>query len=147
MADETSKRQEAAVVQEERQLATQQITATLAVYVQVGHATGSAVVLDAQHSYLPVLIGSDQRPIPLYDFVEALDSIVDYSALQSEFPNLSFTQIAGAIAFLRKLAHFNTRGLDIDQLEDEALEQSAEFQEALRRAIADQGAARVLTPQ
>ncbi len=147
MADEAPAVEESAAAQEDRRLLTQQLTSTLAIYIHAGQATGNSVVLDAQHGCLPVLIGADQRAIPLYDFVEALDGIVNYSELQKEFPNLSFTQIAGAIAFLRKLAQFNTRGVDIDHLQDEALEQSTEFQEVVRRAIADQGATRVLTPQ
>ncbi len=118
---------------------------TLAAYVRASEATGSAVRLDPDYGCLPILVGNNDQPVFLYEVVEALDGAVDYQALRAEFPNLSFGQIAGALALLRKLAQFNTRGVDIDQLKDALIEGSAEFQAQMAVAMADQEVRRVPT--
>lgn len=120
-------------------------TSTLGFYTQASDTTGNMVVPDPRYGGLPILTGEDNQPIPLYDFLEALDGITDYAWLKAEFPALSFGQIAGAFAFLRKLAQFNIRGLDIDRLEEEFIEGDPAFQAEMERALADREATRVLT--
>jgi len=121
------------------------LTDQVELFAQAREASGNAVVLAPHYSFLPILIGRDQQPIALYRFVEVLDDVVDFDQIQEAFPTLSFGQISGALAFLRKLVQFNTRGVDIDRLEDEAFEGSPEFQAQMKRAVADQEITRVLT--
>jgi hypothetical protein len=110
----------------------------LAVYAKASEDSGNVVVIDRRFSNLPILVGDDGKPILLYQFVEAIDETVDYERLQEEFPILSYGQIMGAIAFLRKLAQFNIDGLDIDALEDELIEGNENFQSIILNALADQ---------
>lgn len=107
-------------------------------------ATGSHVQLVPEISFCPVLIGDDKSPVYLYEFVEALEDVVDYDEIKKELPSLSVGQIGGAIAFLRKISQFNVKGIDIDELEDEELVNDAAFLSELRKAFADQEVARVL---
>jgi hypothetical protein len=93
---------------------------------------------------LPALIGSDERPVFLYQFVEALDGLVDYDSIKETFPTLSYAQIDGAMSFLRKAAQLNARGVDIDELESEADADDARLIDALRNALNDRETSRVL---
>ncbi len=122
-------------------------TANLELYHQASEANGGKVIMDQQHGYLPVLIGSDDNLIPLYKFVEVIDEITDYDQIRDEFPTLSFGQIASAIGFFRKLAQFNTRNIDIDALEDAFLEDNPDFQAAIRASLEDQEGLRVRTSE
>lgn len=106
--------------------------------------TGGHVRLDTELGCLPALIGSDARPIFLYEFVEALDGLVDYDSIKEEFPTLSYAQISGAIAFIRKVAQLNARGINIDELEDEADANDANLTNALRDALNSVETLRVL---
>lgn len=106
--------------------------------------TGGYVQFHQELGCLPALIGNDSRPVFLYEFVEVLDELVDYDRIKEEFPTLSFAQINGAIAFLRKVSQLNARGVDIDALEDEAAAQDPQFIEALEAAFNDRETVRVL---
>ena len=117
----------------------------LELYHRASEESGGKVIMDQQHGYLPVLIGSDGNLIPLYKFVEVIDEITDYEHLRQEFPTLSFGQVASAIGFLRKLAQFNTRNIDIDAVEDLLLEDDPDFQVAIRASLEDQEDMRVRT--
>lgn len=113
-------------------------------FVVASQATGNYVKFLPRYDYCPALIGNDDRRVALYEFVEALDGAVDYDQLKEEFPNLSFAQINGAISFLRKIAQFNTQGIDIDEIEDLKAADDPELIEALKKAFADQETSRVL---
>ncbi|MBI3968716.1 MAG: hypothetical protein HY329_24030 [Chloroflexi bacterium] len=103
------------------------VSAAMEVFSQASGASHNVVRLLPDYSYLPVLLGSDNRPVLLYQVVEAIDGTLDYSAIQADFPTLSFSQIAGALGFLRKVAQFNLAGVDIDDLEEEHIEGNADF--------------------
>ncbi len=118
--------------------------ALLKVLLECSNATGGYVHVNPQMGCLPALIGSDSHPIYLYQFVEALDSLVDYERIKGEFPTLSYAQINGAIAFIRKVSQINARGIDIDELEDEADAHNPELIDALRIAVNDRETSRVL---
>lgn len=99
--------------------------------------TGGYVHIDPELGCLPALIGNDARPVYLYEFVEAVDGLIDYDGVKGEFPTLNYAQISGAIAFLRKVSQHNARGIDIDALEDEADANDVELTNALRNALND----------
>lgn len=121
------------------------VAANLELYHRASEDSGSKVIMDQRHGYLPILIGNDGDIIPLYRFVEVIDEITDYEQIEREFPNLSYGQIASAIGFLRKLVQFNTRNIDIDALEDELLAEDPDFQAAIRASLEDQEDLRVRT--
>jgi hypothetical protein len=107
-------------------------------------STGGFVKFLDDHADLPVLLGNDGNPVALFEFIEAIDGVVDYEALREELPTLSYAQINGAISFLRKVAQFNTNGVDIDDLEDQETANDPDLIEAMKKAIADQETSRVL---
>jgi hypothetical protein len=107
-------------------------------------ATGNHVKFLPRYAFCPILIGNDDRRVALYEFVEVLDGVVNYDRLKKELPNLSFAQINGAISFLRKIAQFNTQGIDFDEREDLEAANDPELIEALKKAIDDQEISRVL---
>ncbi|MGH9427954.1 MAG: hypothetical protein ACRD2L_16845, partial [Terriglobia bacterium] len=94
--------------------------------------------------YCPFLHGSDEKPVFLYELVEVIDGVIDYDEIKEELPTLSVAQISGAIAFLRKVAQFNSDDVDLDELEDLKLAQDETFLNELRAALADQETMRVL---
>lgn len=102
---------------------------------QVSRAVGGCVEILPELGYCPFLRGSDSHPVLLYEVIEAIDGIIDYDELKEEFPNLSYTQLNGAISFLRKLAQFNTRNIDVDALEDEADLSNTELVDAIVQAV------------
>ena len=89
-------------------------------------------------SSLPMVKSASQEAIPLYRFIEAWDAATDFDDLAERIPMLTIGQIGGAIGYVRRLAQFNVADLDIDRLEDEALEASAEFKSAIRNSFQDQ---------
>jgi hypothetical protein len=121
-----------------------EILGALLAFQRISKTTGGYVRILPELSWCPVLIGSDQRIIPLYQVVEAIDGLVDYDAIREEFPTLSYAQIHGALSFLRKIAQLNIKGIDIDEMEDEELAQDENFMTELRRGFADQEISRVL---
>ena len=118
--------------------------AFLKTLLESSNATGGYVQIHQELGCLPALIGNDERPVYLYQFVEALDGAVDYDVLKEEFPALSYAQINGAINFLRKVAQFNARGVDIDALEDEEDANDEGLMDALRNALTHGETSRVL---
>lgn len=107
-------------------------------------STGGHVKFLSEYADLPVLLGNDGNPVALFEFIEAIDGAVDYEALREELSTLSYAQINGAISFLRKVAQFNTNGVDIDELEDQEDAEDPNLIEALMKAIDDQETSRVL---
>lgn len=82
-------------------------------------SSGGYVKILPEMNCIPTLIGNDERPVFLYQLVEALDEFVDYDRIEEEYPTLSYAQIVGGVSFLRKLAQTNTAEIDVDDLEDE----------------------------
>lgn len=91
----------------------------LKIYSAYNDVTGKYITLSPELSFCPVLIGRNESLVFLFRFVEILDEIIDYEDIQSRLPELSFKQISGAMAFLRKLAQFNIKDIDIDAFIDE----------------------------
>jgi hypothetical protein len=112
--------------------------------IEYSTLTGGYVLIDPDLACLPALIGNDSRPVFLYDFVEVLDGLIDYDSVRDALPTLSFAQIDGAVAFIKKLAQLNAREIDIDELENEADVQNVELVNALRAAHSDRETSRVL---
>jgi hypothetical protein len=112
--------------------------------LKASNETGNHVQLQPEYGFCPMLVGNDSTPVLLYRFVEVLEELIDYTDVKDELPTLTIGQISGAVSYLRKLAQFNTRGVDIDALEDEALAHDDSFLSDLREALADEEAARVL---
>lgn len=113
--------------------------------VELSMLAGGYVRLLPEHHYLPALIGNDSRPVFLYQIVELIDEFLDYDKIQEECPTLSFSQIAGAVSFLRKVAQINSKNIDIDEMEDDHDIQNPELLEALRNALADVEVANVFS--
>ena len=82
-------------------------TVILKQYSACNDAIGNYIALRPNLSFCPALIGSGDRIVFLFQFVEILDGLIDYENIQSRLPGFSFKQIGGAIVFLRKLAQFN----------------------------------------
>ena len=97
--------------------------------------TGGLVTFPEDYAHVPVLTGSDGNPVLLYRVVEEIEHLVDPAELQAQFPTLSYTQIVAALMFLRKVAQFNTRNLDLDEVEDAELESSEAFQEIVAQSL------------
>ena len=108
---------------------------------RASEATGGYVRLPSECYYCPVLFGHDDSIVPLFEFVEVLDTVVDYDKIKDELPSLSYAQIHGSLMFLRKVAQFNITDKDID----EELADESTFLDDLRRAFADQEKTRVLS--
>ena len=107
---------------------------------KASEATGGYVRFPSECFYCPVLFGHDDSLVPLFEFVEVLDTVVDYDKIKDELPSLSYAQIHGSLMFLRKVAQFNITDKDID----EELADESTFIDELRRAFADQEKTRVL---
>ena len=107
-------------------------------------STGAYVQLRQEFAYCPVLMGNDNRPVFLYEFVEAIDGLLDYNRIREELPTISSAQIDGAISFLRRLTQFNINDLDIDELSDEELAQDENLLRQLRTGLNDRETAHVL---
>lgn len=107
-------------------------------------ATGGYVKLLPENRYCPVLIGDNERIIPLFTFIEVLDEALDYYEIIKRLPGISYTHIHEALNFLRKLSQFNIAGIDFDDLEDEAIAKDKAFLDELRRGFADKETTRVL---
>ena len=101
--------------------------------------TGGFVQLSREYDFLPALIGNDNQPVFLYQLIEAIDEFIDYDSLQKEYPTLTYSQIAGAVSFLRKVAQINSQNIDIDELEDEILAEDPMFLDELRKAFENRG--------
>ena len=122
----------------------QRIVEVVDVFNELSKKTGGYVQLRPEFSYCPVLMGNDNQPVFLFQFVEVLDEMVDFSNIREELPTISFAQIDGAISFLRKLAQFNSKDFDIDNFADEELIQNERFLNELRQAFTHQETTRVL---
>ncbi len=107
-------------------------------FAQTSKASGGMIVLDPHVACMPYLRGSDGQPVFLFQLIEVIDEYLDCDKLKQEFPTLSYGQMAGAIAFLRKLSQFNTRNIDIESLEHADLEASPDFQSMMEQLLADQ---------
>ena len=110
------------------------ITATLKSLVHCSIETGGYVQLLPEMSYIPVLVGNDNEPVFLYQLIEIIEGYLDFDGILVEFPTLNFSQVVGAISFLRKIAQINSRQIDVDALEDD---QDSESLQELRSAFAD----------
>jgi hypothetical protein len=93
------------------------------------------VMILPQYSFCPALIGSDNQPVFLFDFVEVIDELLDYDRIKEEIPNISYAQIDGAISFIRKLLQFNSKSLDIDDLREEMSSRNELFLDRLRSSL------------
>jgi len=106
--------------------------------------TGGYVQLLPQYHYVPVLIGTENNIVPLYELVEVMDDVLDYEVVLRQFPHLTYAQVGGAISFLRKIAQSNPTNIDIDEIEDAAMTSDPAFLDELRTALADEEISRVL---
>lgn len=121
----------------------QNAASIIRVFSECSESTGSYVQLRPEFEFFPVLPGSNGQVIPLYHFVEVLDELLDYDLVVQELPNLSYSQVGGAISFLRKLSQTNPQNIDLDRIEDEELSSPTAVAE-LRSALADKETSRVL---
>lgn len=110
-------------------------TALLSALIECSESVGGYVQLLSQMSYMPALIGNDGQPVFLYQVVEMLEGCLDFDALLEEFPTLNYTQIIGALSFLRKVAQINSRQVNLDELEDELEANDDDFIHELRNAF------------
>lgn len=112
--------------------------------LNASRSTGGYVKLLPHLSYLPVLIDSDNKPVYLFEFVDVINELLDYKKVKQHLPSLSIAQIDGAMLFLRKVAGLNSKGIDIESLEDEIDAEDGEFIDSLRKAFNDTETVRVL---
>lgn len=115
--------------------AMQTISDSIRVFAKASEASGGFVVIHPDFNCLPVLLGKDGSLVFLYQFVEAIDEKLDHDELKAEYPMLSYGQIAGGIAFLRRLAQFNDKNVDIDELEHTLTADGEDLQSGILRAI------------
>jgi len=113
-------------------------------YRVASEKNGNFVTIDRRFGFLPLVWGKDKRPVAVYEIVEEIEAILDFGKLKSRFPTLSYTQVTATVGFLRSLAQFNSKNVDIDALQDEELENSQSFQDAMRQAVDDKEVVRVL---
>ncbi|MDQ2731012.1 MAG: hypothetical protein M3Y56_05085 [Armatimonadota bacterium] len=106
--------------------------------------TGGYVQSTPSHAHLPLLVGSDGAPVYLYNFVEAIDAVIEYDRIREEFPTLSYSQISSALAFLRRIAQVNTAGVDIDEIINQIECKDPEFLNKLDGALEDKESCCVL---
>jgi hypothetical protein len=104
-------------------------------FARASERSGGTVVLNPQYGCLPMIMGRDEKPVLMYKFVEVLHELISLSEVQQELPSLSYKQIEGGITFLRVLAQFNTRDLDIDLEEERHLEADEDFQREIKAAL------------
>lgn len=100
-------------------------------------STGGYVKFLPEIGYLPALIGNDSHPVFLYQLIELFDEFLDYDKILEEYPALSYSQIGGAIAFLRKVAQLNSRDINVDELEEEHDFDNSVLLEELTNALND----------
>ena len=123
-----------------------QRTSILRSLEEISQLTGGYVRLMPELSYIPVLVGNDENPVFLYHLIEGIDEFLDYDALLAEYPTLSYSQIVGAIKFLRKVSQINARRIDIDDEEERFEFENDAWLRTLRTAYENRGnVARVLT--
>jgi hypothetical protein len=113
-------------------------------YNSASISSSGFVMIQPQYSFCPTLIGNDNQPVFLFDFVEVIDGLLDYDRIKEEIPNISYAQIDGAISFIRKLLQFNSKSLDIDDLSEEIASQNQPFLERLRSSLTTTEPASVL---
>jgi len=78
----------------------QLVPGVLDLFVKASETTGSHVELSPEFYFCPTLKDNLGRVVPLYEFVEILDELIDYEDIKKELPTFSFAQINGAISFL-----------------------------------------------
>lgn len=122
----------------------QEITSLAGYLYNAGQKTGNYVILSKDFGFLPGLIDNNQEFISLFRFIEVMDELIDYDRVIQELPSLSYSHISGAISFLRKVAQFNLRGYNIDEIIDDELVADEIFLSELRQALANQEVTRVL---
>jgi len=105
--------------------------------IECSMSAGGYVRFSPEIGYLPALIDSNSKPVYLYQLIELIDELLDYDQVKEECPTLSYAQIGGAMAFLRKIAQLNPKEVDIDELEDEFISENPELVGELRQALAD----------
>jgi hypothetical protein len=101
--------------------------------------------MESETKFLPYLRGSDGEPVYLYNLVEVIEEVVDFDEVLAELPTLTFSQVAAAVSFLRKVAQINSTGADIDSVEDQADASNPELIEALRNALNEEEGTRVFS--
>ena len=97
--------------------------------------TGGYVKVEPEMKHLPLLEREARTPVYLYQLVEAINGLIDYDEVIEEFPGLSYSQVNGALDFLRRLSQFNTASVDVDAVENEFEAQDEELIATLREAI------------
>ncbi|MBC2713013.1 MAG: hypothetical protein HGJ94_19070 [Desulfosarcina sp.] len=129
---------------QEKSLHIQTVVRMLKYYFDASQSTGGYVNLKDEHYRCPGLVGNDNSFVPLYEFVEVIDESIDYEIILDAFPTLTYSQISGAISFLRKLAQFNLKDIDVDEYLDDEFVNDRELLSELRVALADKETERVL---
>ncbi len=97
--------------------------------------SGGFVKIDSDLKSLPVLEREGCTPVYVYQFIDAINGLVDYDDIMREYPGLTYSQINGAFNFLRRLSQFNTAMVGIDALENEFNSDDKELIEGLRDAF------------
>ena len=115
----------------------QQLLGVIHEFKRNSEETGSYVQLLNEFACCPVMIGSDENPVFLYELIEVIDENIDYERLKQELPTLSYSHFSGAISFLRRLSQFNINSIDIDELEDEEFLSSEKLLGELRTALTE----------
>lgn len=109
----------------------------LRAFINANLVTGGYMHLLPEYNFCPIIKGEGGQIVPLYHFIEVLDSLVCYAELKEEFPFLSYAQINGAILFIRKLAQSNVKGIDFDEEEDRELASNKELINELKQALSN----------
>lgn len=79
---------------------------------------GLDVKFPPEMSYLPCLEARDGSLVPLYQVIEAIDGQVDIEEAVKDVRGLSYIQVAETLDFVRAILQGNTKGVDVDAVED-----------------------------
>lgn len=114
-------------------------------FVKANNIARSSIDFNSSYLCLPLVTGSDGVPVFLYQIIESIDENLDYDNMLLDNPTLSKRQIIGSVMFLRQLAHFNTKGLDMDEVEECVMEDLTGLQHSLRNSQTNGGEEVVFT--
>ncbi len=111
---------------------------------EISKKTNDEIKLLDIYGFFPVIIGNDQKPIPLYSIIEIIDGMIDYEQIIDQIPTITLQQIQNTFDFLRKLTSINIFNADIDEIENSLDLNDSELIHFLTNALNDEGKKSVL---
>lgn len=101
---------------------------------EISNMSGGFVIIDSASGFVPSLLGSDGRFVPVYDLFSVMEGYLDFDGFRSEFPTISDSQIIAALSFVEKLMLLLS-DQDDQQADLISSEGETEFYEQIRNAL------------